>query len=124
MSDLKSYKSLDIYSVSMRLFLELHSTTLKLPKYELYELGSLLRRSSDSVVSNIVEGYGRRRYKGDFIRFLVFSHTSCLESINHINKIVVLYPNLKADFEPFMQQYENLGGKIYNFISYVEKNWK
>lgn len=124
MSDLKRYKDLDIYSISMRLFLDLHPTTLKLPKYELYELGSQLRRSSDSVVSNIVEGYGRRRYKGDFIRFLVFSHASCLESINDIDKIVVLYPNLKADFESFIQQYEYLGGKIYNFMSYVEKNWK
>ena len=26
---------------------------------------------SSSVVSNIIEGYGRRRYKADFIRFLV-----------------------------------------------------
>ena len=33
-----------------------------------YELGSQLRRSSDSVVYNIVEGYGRRKYKADFIR--------------------------------------------------------
>lgn len=61
MSDLKSYKDLDIYSVSIRLFLDLHPTTLKLPKYELYEWGSQFKRSSDSVVSNIVEGYGRRR---------------------------------------------------------------
>lgn len=61
MSDLKSYKDLDIYSVSIRLFLDLHPTTLKLPKYELYEWGSQFKRSSDSVVSNIVEGYSRRR---------------------------------------------------------------
>jgi four helix bundle protein len=47
----------------------------------MYELGSQLKRSSDSVVSNIVEGYGRRRYKADFIRFLVFSYASCLETI-------------------------------------------
>ena len=69
MSDLKSYKDLDIYNLSMRLFIELHPTTLKHPKYKLYELVSQLRRSSDSVVSNIVEVYGTRRYKGDFIRF-------------------------------------------------------
>ncbi|KDN53974.1 four helix bundle protein [Flavobacterium seoulense] len=72
MSDFKSYKDLEIYVNSMNLFLKLHPQTLKLPKYELYELGSQLRRSSDSVVSNIVEGYGRRKYKADFIRFLVF----------------------------------------------------
>jgi four helix bundle protein len=83
MSDFKSYKDLDIYTISIGLFLSLHPKTLKLPKYELYELGSQLRRSSDSIVSNIVEGYGRRRYKAEFIRFLVFSHGSCLETINH-----------------------------------------
>ncbi|MCX6171922.1 MAG: four helix bundle protein [Flavobacterium sp.] len=48
--------------------------SLLLPKYELYELGSQLRRSSDSIVTNIVEGYGRKRYKSDFIKFLVYSH--------------------------------------------------
>ena len=124
MSDFKSYKDLDIYNSGMNLFLTLHPTTLKLPKYELYELGSQLRRSSDSVVSTIVEGYGRRKYKADFVRFLVFSHASCLETINHIYKITVLYPNLKEEFESFIQDYEYLRGKIYNFIRYVEKNWK
>ena len=122
MSDFKSYKDLDIYNSGMNLFLTLHPTTLKLPKYELYELGSQLRRSSDSVVSTIVEGYGRRKYKADFVRFLVFSHASCLETINHIYKITVLYPNLKEEFKSFIQDYEYLGGKIYNFIRYVEKN--
>lgn len=124
MSDFKSYKDLDIYLLSLNYFLSLHPKTLKLPKYELYELGSQLRRSSDSVVSNIVEGYGRRRYKADFIRFLVFSHASCLETTNHIHKISVLYPDLNGEFEPLVQLYENLGGKIFNFITYVEKNWK
>lgn len=124
MSDFKSYKDLDIYNNGMNLFLTLHPQTLKLPKYELYELGSQLRRSSDSVVSNIVEGYGRRKYKADFIRFLVFSHASYLETINHIFKITQLYSELKEDFEPFIQDYEHLGGKIFNFMSYVEKNWK
>ena len=81
MSDFKSYKDLDIYTISLDLFLKVHPKTLQLPKYELYELGSQLRRSSDSVVSNIVEGYGRRRNKAGFIRFLVFSHSSCLETI-------------------------------------------
>ena len=117
MSDFKSHKDLDIYSISMDLFVALHPKTLKLPKYELYELGSQLRRSSDSVVSNIVEGYERRKYKADFIQFLVFSHASCLETINHIYKISVLYPDLKMEFEPIIQIYENLGGKINNFMA-------
>lgn len=124
MGGLRSYKDLDIYKISLDLFFKVHPNTLKLPKYELYELGSQLRRSSDSVVSNIIEGYGRRKYKADFIRFLVFSHSSCLETIGHVHKISILYPELNSVFEPYINEYENLGGKIFNFISYVEKNWK
>ncbi len=123
MSEKKSYKDLEIYSISLALYFDLHPLSLQLPKYELYELGSQMRRSSDSVVSNIVEGYGRRRYKADFIRFLVFSHSSCLETINHIHKICVLYSDLEPKFKPYVLKYELLGGKIFNFIKYVEQNW-
>ena len=71
---MSSYRDLDIYKIGLELFYITHPASLKLPKYELYELGSQLRRSSDSVVTNIVEGYGRKRYKADFIKFLVYSH--------------------------------------------------
>jgi four helix bundle protein len=39
--------------------------TLTLLKFEIYEEGSQIRRSSKSVKSTIVEGYGRRNYKSD-----------------------------------------------------------
>jgi four helix bundle protein len=121
---MKSYKDLDVYKNSLELFYIVHTTSLKLPKYELYELGSQVRRSSDSIVSNIVEGYGRRRYKADFIKFLVYSHSSCLETINHIEKIVRLYPEIIEKNNELINRYEELGGKIFNFIKYVEDNWK
>jgi four helix bundle protein len=121
---MKSYKDLDVYKVSLELFYIVHPSSLKLPKHELYELGSQIRRSSDSIVSNIVEGYGRRRYKADFIKFLVYSHSSSLETINHIEKISKLYPNIFDNGDELINKYEDLGGKIYNFIKYVEENWK
>lgn len=73
---MKSYKDLDIYNISFELFIETHKASFLLPKYELYELGSQLRRSADSVNSNIVEGYGRKKYKQDFLKFLTHSHSS------------------------------------------------
>ena len=88
---MKSYKDLDVYKIALELFFIVHPSSLKLPKYELYELGSQIRRSADSVVSNIIEGYGRRRYKADFIKFLVYSHASCLETIGHLEKISNLF---------------------------------
>lgn len=121
---MKSYKDLDIYTIGMELFYKTHTLSLQLPKYELYELGSQLRRSSDSVVTNIVEGYGRRRYKNDFIKFLVYSHASNLETLNHIEKIVNLYPYLADDMKMLYERYDALGAKIFSFLKYVEEHWK
>jgi four helix bundle protein len=82
---LKSYKDLEIYHISYELAVEVHKMSLGLPKYEMYEEGSQLRRSSKGITSCIVEGYGRRRYKPDFIKFLVYAHASCDETILHLN---------------------------------------
>lgn len=121
---MSDYTDLDVYKVSLELFFVVHPASLKLPKHEMYELGSQLRRSADSVVSNIVEGYGRKRYKADFIRFLVFSHASCLETKNHLFKISKLYPEAFENIDKLILQYDSLGAKIYSFINYVENNWK
>ncbi len=119
----KSYQDLEVYKNSFELFLLTHEMTRKLPKFELFELGSQIRRSSDSVPSNIVEGYGRRAYKQEFIRFLVFSHASCLETICHFEKIIRLYPELKEETLILKQRYEILGAMIYNFKQYVITKW-
>jgi four helix bundle protein len=121
---MKSYKDLDIYTIGMELFYKTHALSMLLPKYELYELGSQIRRSSDSVVTNIVEGYGRRRYKNDFIKFLVYSHASNLETLNHIDKIINLYPNLGDEMKLLHEKYDALGAKIFSFLKYVEEHWK
>ena len=65
-----SYRDLEIYQLSHEVAVNIHKFSLNLPKYELYETGSQLRRSSKSVSANIVEGYGRRRYKSEFISLL------------------------------------------------------
>ena len=56
------FKKLEIYNLAYQLALEVHQMSLKLPKYELYEQGSQVRRSSKSIKDNIAEGYGRNKY--------------------------------------------------------------
>src|SRR6476469_9344021 len=104
---MKSYKELDIYKESKRLAIEVHQMTLTLPKFEHFEEGSQIRRSSKSVTSMIVEGYGRRRYKAEFIRYLIFSQSECDETIVHLDflfetgslKNEVLYNELRSQFD-------------------------
>lgn len=79
-----SYKKLEIWKLSKEVVILIHEITLKLPKFKLHENGSQIRRSSKSIRSNIVEGYGRRRYKQDFIRFLIYTHSSVDETRDHL----------------------------------------
>ena len=119
---MKSYRDLDVYNLAFDYALEVHHLSLKLPKFELYEQGSQVRRSSKSVKDNIVEGYGRRRYKQDFIKFLVYAHASLLECICQLEMIQKLYPELET--EDLLSKYDILGAKLFKFIMYVEKEWK
>lgn len=119
-----SYLKLDIYTISFELFITAHRLTFKLPKHELYELGSQIRRAADSVNSNIVEGYGRRVYKADYLRFLTISHGSCDETTNHLRKVIILYPKFSSEFNEVLEKYLLLGGKIHNYIEYVKNNWR
>ena len=92
-----------------------------LPKFEMYEEGSQIRRSSKSIRSNIVEGYSRRRYKQDFIRFLTYAHASCDETIDHL-EILQEAGSLNDEplFEQLHDQLDRLGGKLNQFIQSVE----
>ena len=76
-----SYKKLEIWQIARKLVIDIHKMTLcKLPKFEMFEEGGQIRKSIKSVKSTIVEGYGRRRYKQEFIRFLISDLVKWLRS--------------------------------------------
>ncbi|MDI6733232.1 MAG: four helix bundle protein [Planctomycetota bacterium] len=118
----QSYKDLEVYKLAHKLAVELHTITLSLPKFELYEEGSQIRRSSKSISTNIVEGFGRRRYKAEFIKYLVYAHASCDETIEHLE---LLYETKslkdKNTFDEFVAEYDKLGRMLNKFIQSVEQ---
>jgi len=119
---MKNYWDLEIFQMSYGLAVKVHRMTLTLPKYEMYEQGSQVRRSSKSIKDNIVEGYGRNRYKQDFIRFLVYAQASCDEAISKLTMIDEIHFESKKLVE-LVSEYDVLGRKINKFIDYVEKHW-
>src|ERR1035441_7598669 len=85
---MSGYRDLEVWKIARELSVAIHKMTLNdLLKFELYEAGSQIRRASKSVRSNIVEGYGRRRYKQEFIRFLTFALASCDETADHFETL-------------------------------------
>jgi len=121
---MKSYRDLEIYTLSYDLAVKVHKMSLKLPKYELYEEGSQIRRSSKGVTSCIVEGYGRKKYKADFARFITYAHASCDETILHLNFIKDAHGFVAKEIKALFDDYNKLGSKINKFLQYIEKEWK
>jgi four helix bundle protein len=107
---MNSYNDLDIYKLAYVQAIEIHNMSLTLPKYELYEQGSQIRRSSKSIKDTIAEGYGRRRYKAEFIRYLTFAQASCDETTSQLNMISDIHFKEKP-LTDLIKKYEVLGKK-------------
>ncbi|KAF0145763.1 MAG: S23 ribosomal protein [Nitrospirae bacterium] len=118
----QSYRDLAIFVLSKELAVKVHRMTLEaLPKFEMYEEGSQIRRSSKSIVSNIVEGFGRRRHKNEFIQFLTYAVASCDETKVHLEMLQETGSLKKDVFENLLCGYEELFAKLFNFREAVIK---
>ena len=117
-----NYKDLEVWQIAKELSIEIHKMTLTLPKFEMYEEGSQIRRSSKSVRSNIVEGYGRRRYKNEFIKFIVYAIASTDETIDHLETLFETESlKDKTLFDSLVKKSNLLGKKLIKFQESVEK---
>ena len=117
-----SYKKLEIWQLARDLVIDIHSMSLTLPKFEMYEEGSQIRRSSKSVKSTIVEGYGRRKYKQDFIKFIIYALSSNNETIDHLETLFETKSlTNKITYTDLHSRIELLGKKMNRFLDASNK---
>ena len=118
-----SYKKLEIWQMSRGLVIDLHAMSLSLPKFEMFEEGSQIRRSNKSVKSTIVEGYGRRKYKKDFIKFIIYAISSNDETLDHLETLNET-KSLTDDklYNDLHSRIELLGKKINRFLDALNKS--
>jgi four helix bundle protein len=117
-----SYKNLEIWKMAREVVIEIHKMSLSLPKFEQYEEAQQIRRSSKTVKSCIVEGYGRRRYKADFIKFIVYALSSNDETIDHLETLFETESIKDGNlYNTLHEKLELLGKKMNNFLQAVEK---
>lgn len=117
-----SYRNLEIWQLARALTVDIHHMTVReLPKFEMYEEGSQIRPAMKSIRSNIVEGYGRRRYKQDFVRFVTYALASSDETADNLE---ILWETESLTNEPLFNDLKSrldmLGRKLNNFFQSVE----
>lgn len=117
-----SYKNLEIWKEARELSIKIHELSLALPRFEQFEEAQQIRRLSKSVRSNIVEGYERRAYKQDFIKFIIYALSSNDETLDHLETLFETKSLTSEEtHHELHQRLEVLGKKINNFRMAVER---
>ena len=118
-----NYRNLEVWQGARELVVAIHEMTLtKLPKFEMFEEGSQIRRAIKSVKSNIVEGYGRRRYKQEFIRYVDYALASCDETADHLDTLVGTKSLTDSlTIESLTRKLDELGRKLNLFLQSIER---
>ena len=119
-----SYRTLEVWQLARKLVVDIHKMTLtRLPKFEMFEEGSQIRRSMKSVKSTVVEGYGRRRYKQEFVRYLTYALASCDETTDHLETLFETESLTDhALFDDLHERLQVLGKKLNLFEQSVERS--
>ena len=116
----QGYKKLKVYQLAHDLAIRVHKMSLNLPKFETFEEGSQIRRSPKSVSSNIVEGYALRRYKQEYIHYLMRALGSSLETVEHLDFLLETGSLTdKTLGNTLLEKYEGLNSMLYRFIESV-----
>lgn len=117
-----SYKNLQIWQLARETVIEIHEMSLQLPKFEMYEEGSQIRRSSKTTKSAIVEGYGRRMYKADWIKYLIIASSSNSETIDHLENLFETKSLTNENqFQQIFTKLDVLGKMLNKFIQKVNE---
>ena len=119
---IQSYRDLEVFQLSFELAVEVDQASKLMPKHEMYEIGSQIRGSTKSIPANIAEGFGRRRYKNEYIRFLVYALASCDETRVHLDMLYRTDSLTNDPYQRLTEQYDILGRKLNNFLQVIIQN--
>lgn len=95
-------EDLSVYRKLSDLHLEVHEISLQFPKFELFELGSQLRRSSNSAPANLAEGFGNR-HTAIFTECISRAQGEIRETKHHL---LMAYRKKYLSYEKFTDLYD------------------
>ena len=117
---IQNYEDLNVYKKSYQAALDIYETMKQMPKEELFNFTSQLKRASVSIPLNIAEGYGKRADILEFKRFLKMAKGSCDEMKVLIDFSFDLKYITSEQKDKHKEVYEEIGKMLYSLIN----NWK
>ena len=115
-------EDLEVYKKLYKLVLEVHGLSMILPKFELYELGSQLRRSSNSAPANLAKGFGNK-HTNIYLESINRSQREIRETKHHLRIAYNKQYITKEKLDYFIESYEECSKMLYGLErSFLERH--
>src|SRR5438045_4148980 len=113
-------EDLNVYQKLFKLVLEVHNMTMAFPKYELYELGSQLRRSSNSAPANLSEGFGNK-HTNIYLECISRAQGEIRETRHHIRIAAGKKYITKEVLDTYLSRYEECSKMLFGLEDSLSK---
>ena len=120
MATINSFEELDIWQLGREICKDVWDKFENKSLGKDFELKNQMNRSSGSIMDNIAEGF-ERDGNLEFRQFLSIAKGSEGETRSQLYRIFDFEYISEEKFEALKKDYENLSGKIKNFITYLNK---
>ena len=123
MALVKKVQELDVYQLAYKSMMEIFHLTKGFPIEERFDLTSQIRRSSRSVVANLLESWRRRRYPKNFVSKLNDSETEADETILWLNVSKDCNYISQDEFDDLNDKYNHILAMLVNMLRNPDR-WK
>lgn len=106
------YSDLQVYKRLFTLALQVNDLSMTFPKHELYEIGSQIRRSSNSAPANLAEGFGNK-HTNIFTECISRSQGEIRETQHHLHIAYKKGYCKKEEFDKLYNEYEECSKMLY-----------
>lgn len=120
---IQSVEDLNVYQKLCNLAIEIHELTLIFPKFELYKLGSQLRRSSNSAPANLAEGFNNK-HTNIYLEGISRAQAEMRETKHHLQMAFRKKYLAEEKFNYFINEYNICGKMLTNLEKSLTKNKK
>ena len=120
MATINRFEDLEIWQESRRLAKEIHIISIETGLKSDFKFKEQIKSSSGSVMDNIAEGF-ERDGNIEFRQFLSIAKGSAGETRSQLYRVFDFDYINEQKFELLKKDYENISGKIKNFITYLNK---
>jgi four helix bundle protein len=117
---IKSYEDLEVYKKLCKLHLEIYNLTLVFPDFEKYELGSQLRKSSNSAPANLAEGWNNK-HLNIYLEGINRAQGEIQETKHHIYITFKKQYITEEKYNHFMKEYDDCGKMLSGLENSLEK---